>query len=298
MKIEGFYTALVTPFKENGTEIDADMVESLLDRQANAGIQGVILGGSTGEGQTLDWTEIQNLISIGKNFKNRIQIWGACSFSGTAQTAERYQQISQLDVDGVLISSPAYNKPPQRGLIRHFQEIAKAGTAPIMVYNIPGRTAVDIKPDTLAEISKIPQVVAIKESSGNLSQIQEVSTKLPSGKILLCGDDPLSLDVWKMGAQGTVSVMSNILPSACSQLWKIWKSEKIQEAAALQNKFSKFLELLFVESNPIPAKYFLSLLMKHPMKPRLPLVDLDPRFHEALRSELKAMAAAGFCEDL
>jgi len=298
MRIEGFYTALVSPLKVDGKGIDCDTLKQLIARQIEAGVHGLILGGSTGEGQTLEWAELEELLKVGLSFKGKIQIWGACSFSGTAQTSERYQMISKLGVDGVLISSPAYNKPPQRGLIKHFEEIAKAASTPMMIYNIPGRTAVDIRPDTLAEISRIPQVVAIKESSGKLEQIKEVASKIAAQKVLLCGDDPLSLDVWKMGAKGTVSVLSNLLPKACVNLWKLWSAGNFNDAEALQKQLTKMTDLVFVESNPIPVKYAVGLLLKKNLKLRLPLVELDTKYHQGIRQELEVMANLGFCERL
>jgi len=298
MRFEGVYTALITAFHKSGTGIDEKITARLIERQIEAGVTGIILGGSTGEGQTLELNEIENLIKVAKAFKGKIQIMGACGFSGTQQTADRYAWLCKNEVDAVLISTPPYNKAPQRGLVRHFQEIAKLGDKPIMAYNIPGRTAVNLLPSTMKDIWKISQIAALKESSGSIEQIQQSLYEMPQGKSLFCGDDPLSLSVWALGASGTVSVLSNICPKALVTQWKAWKSGKISEAQEIQKKMMTLTQHLFVESNPIPTKFCMGQILKTELNPRLPLVSLDEAHHLKLKESLKLAASEGFCEAL
>lgn len=285
----GLYTALVTPFGPNGSGIQTDILCQLIERQIEAGIDGIIFGGSTGEGQVLEQSETQELLQTALRYKGKIQILGACGSSGTSQTSERYKALSQMGVDGVLISTPPYNKPPQRGLLAHFEKIAASAATPIMVYNIPGRTSVNLLPATVKELWKIPQIKSIKESSGSIEQMQTILNDLPAEKSLLCGDDPLSLSVWAIGGAGTVSVLTNVAPQPVVKMWKTFKAGQVLEAAKIQKQLTRLTNLLFVEPNPIPAKFAVGRLIKADLAPRLPLVPLDPAHQNAILSELEKL---------
>lgn len=290
MRFEGVYTALVTPFSRDDGSVDSAMLKILIERQITAGTQGIIIAGSTGEGQTLTRDEWQSAVEIALGYKGSIHILASCGSSSTAETVSRVQDAANLGVHGALVSTPAYNKPPQRGLIKHFEAIAKATPLPVVVYNIPGRTAVNISPETLAEIWKIPSMVSIKESSGNMDQALQILQALPAKKTFLSGDDSNSLPLWSCGAHGVVSVLSNISPKGLQSLWQTWKARKVDEATKLHNVLLEITKLLFVESNPIPAKWCVGQLLQSPsFGVRLPLVDLDPTYYPALKRVLQGL---------
>lgn len=298
MKIQGVYTALVTPFGQTGQGIDTTTLERLIQRQIDGGIQGIVIGGSTGEGQTMDQSELETALDCSLAFKSKIQIIGACGFSGTQATADRYEWLAKKKLDAVLVSTPPYNKAPQRGLVEHFKQIASRADTPIIVYNIPGRTAVNLLPESINELWKISTIAAVKESSGSIEQMQSILRTLPKDKALLCGDDPLNLSVWAIGGMGTVSVLSNVAPKAVSQLWKFWTEGNVREAAKLQSELSTITSLLFCESNPIPVKFAVGALTRSTLNPRLPLVPLDDKFRTGLANELKLLSTKKYCESL
>ena len=296
MTFEGIFTALVTPFKKSGRGIDREIFNRLMERQIEAGIEGVILGGSTGEGQTLEVDELEELLEFASAFKSRIKVLGACGSSSTSQTIERLQTIQKKNPHGVLVSTPPYNKAPQRGLQKHFESIADASDLPLMVYNIPGRTAVNLLPATVQALWKNPKIIAIKESSGSVEQMEVILRQLPTGKTLLCGDDPLSPSVWSLGGKGTVSVLSNVAPRALAQMWNLWKQGKIKECQQIHHQVSPFIETLFCESNPIPVKFCMAEILKTSLTPRLPLVECESAHHARIRAEISRLREARWIE--
>jgi 4-hydroxy-tetrahydrodipicolinate synthase len=293
MKVEGVYTAIVTPFRDSGSGIDEGSYRALLELQIDAKVQGIVVAGSTGEGQTLSREEWKDALKIALTYRNQIQIVGACGSSGTEFTRDRYRELSDLGVHAALISTPAYNRPPQRGLVAHFEKIAASSSLPIFVYNIPGRTAVNILPATMLEIWKIPHIVALKESSGNLEQALQMIREAPKGKIVLSGDDSFNLALFAHGARGTVSVISNLVPKIVVKLWKAWSVGEMHDAQQLQSELLAHNSSLYIESNPIPVKFCVGEMLNRKLPPRLPLLELDSTYHLKLRSTLKALQAIG-----
>lgn len=296
MTFEGIFTALVTPFKSSGRGIDAAIFNRLMERQIEAKVDAVILGGSTGEGQTLESDELDELLDLGLKFKNRIKVLGACGSSSTAQTIERLKHIQKKKPHGILVSNPPYNKPPQRGLQKHFEAIADTADLPIIVYNIPGRTAINLAPSTLQALWSKNQIVSIKESSGSIEQMETILRQIPSGKSLLCGDDPLNLSVWALGGAGTVSVLSNVAPKALTHMWSLWKAGKIQEAQKIHHQVVPMIEALFCESNPIPVKFCMSEILKSTLLPRMPLVECEASHQGRLKTEIKRLQETQWIE--
>jgi 4-hydroxy-tetrahydrodipicolinate synthase len=286
MKVEGIYTALITPFKDSGQGIDESTFRQLIELQIEARVNGIVIAGSTGEGQTLEREEWKEALKIAMNYRNQIQVVGACGSSSTEFTRDRYRELSDLGAHGALISTPAYNKPPQRGLIRHFERVASGASIPIIVYNIPGRTSVNILPSTMTELWKLPQVLALKESSGNLEQGFQFIREAPRGKTVLSGDDSMNLAFFANGAMGSVSVLSNILPKILVGLWKTWSKGDVHSAQRIQQDLMGIISLLFIESNPIPVKWCVGQMLQKKLFPRLPLVELDPSYHQKLMSAL------------
>ncbi|MDB5036862.1 MAG: Dihydrodipicolinate synthase [Bacteriovoracaceae bacterium] len=293
MKIEGIYTAIVTPFQDSGSGIEEKIFRNLIERQVEAKVAGIVVAGSTGEGQTLSREEWKEAIKIALTYRNQIQIIGACGSSGTEYTRDRYRELSDLGVHAALISTPSYNKPPQRGIIKHYEKIAASASLPIIVYNIPGRTAVNIAPSTMLELWKLSQVEALKESSGNLEQSLQFIREAPQGKIVLSGDDPLHLAMFAHGARGVVSVVSNVLPQALVSLWNYWSSGQTQKAMQLQNELNGFYPQLFIESNPIPVKWCVGEIIGKKLPLRLPLVELDPAYHAKVKAGLDHLLKLG-----
>lgn len=293
MAFEGIYTALITPFQESGRGIDESVFRNLIEKQISAGVHGIIVAGSTGEGQTMSDSEWRDALKIALSYKKSIQVLGSCGSSSTEWTTERYKELSDMGASGALISSPPYNKPPQRGLIQHYEMISKAAKLPIMAYNIPGRTAVSIQAATMKEIWKIENVVSLKESSGNLEVSLPYILEAPQGKSVLSGDDPLNLAFFLHGARGSVSVLSNILPEALVKLWKLSQAQDYPKASELQKHLLKFIPLLFAESNPIPIKWIVGRSLNRSLKPRLPLVELESQWQSKLISGLEQIRSLG-----
>jgi 4-hydroxy-tetrahydrodipicolinate synthase len=294
MNWHGVMTALITPFDPSGKGIDVEVFSLLMKRQIDAGVQSVILGGSTGEGQTLELPELEALLKAAQKFRKQIQVLGACGFSSTAATAERLKWLDAQGVDAVLVSTPPYNKAPQRGLKAHFVAIAEAAPkCPLLVYNIPGRTAVNLAPATLQSLWSVPSIQAVKESSGSIEQMSEILREIPKDRFLLSGDDPLNLPIWSLGGVGTVSVLSNVAPRAVVQLWQLWKSREIEKAQELHLSLLPVIQKLFVESNPIPTKFLMETLLSKPLPPRLPLMPLASEFKSDVLIALEWLKSKG-----
>jgi 4-hydroxy-tetrahydrodipicolinate synthase len=291
MNFEGIYTALITPFSDGQKGVDEKTYRKLIERQIAAGVRGIIVAGSTGEGQTLTESEWKELLKIALPYKEQIQILGSCGTSSTLETKERFKYLAEIGVDAALIATPAYNKPPQRGLVEHYRQIASsAPQLPIMAYNIPGRTAVNLTPATIQELWKISSIQALKESSGNWDQILEIRKDLPKDKFLLSGDDPLNLPFFSIGAHGSVSVLSNVAPKAVVQCYEAFKKGDLASAQKIQWSIHRLIQLLFTESNPIPVKWAVGHLLQKDLPPRLPLVKLDEVYHSSLKAELDQLA--------
>lgn len=289
MNLEGIYTAIVTPFRDSGSGVDESTLKQIIELQIEARVQGIVVAGSTGEGQTLTREEWREALKIALSYRNQIQVLGACGSSGTESTRDRYRELSDLGVHAALISSPIYNRPPQRGIILHFEKIAASASLPIMVYNIPGRTAVNILPETMKQLWKIPQVIALKESSGNMEQGIQLLREAPAGKTVLSGDDSVNLAFFASGAKGSVSVASNLFPKTFAKLWKAWSSGEVTTAQKIQASLGDFIPMLFLESNPIPVKFCVGELLGKKLALRLPLVDLDLALQSKLRAALKEL---------
>lgn len=292
---EGVITALITPFSPSGKGLDEKVLRALIERQVEAGVDAVILAGSTGEGQTLTDEERTTLFRIGASYTKSLSILGGAGHSSTEKAIEQARAIEQAGLSGVLLASPAYNRPTQAGLLDYFQSVAASIKLPIMAYNIPPRAAVNILPDTARELWKIPNLVSYKESSGNWDQILQLASETPSSKTLLSGDDPMNLGFWVLGARGTVSVLSNLSPKALVAQWKAWKERDLESARRIQFQVQQITKLLFVESNPIPTKFAVGYALNlAELTPRRPLLPLSAGFHQDLKKAVDALREFGF----
>jgi len=286
----GVWTALITPFQKSGTGIDEAIFKKLIERQIEAQSRAVVLAGSTGEGPTLSLAEWESLLKIAAPYRDQIHICISCSSSSTQESVERLQRACNLGAQSALVSTPAYNKPMPKGVIAHFEALAKAQQKfPLIVYNIPGRTATNISVETMTELWKIPEVVALKESSGNWSQFLDLIESLPAKKNILSGDDPMNIAMIAHGASGTVSVLSNVVPKLVVELVEAVSFGRIAEAAEVFYATYPLTKALFSESNPIPVKYAVGLLMDRELLPRLPLTRLEEKNSERIQRELKIL---------
>ncbi len=270
---QGVYTAVITPFR-NG-KIDYESYFKILENQISSGVAGVVPCGTTGESPTLSYEEHKELIQKTVQIvAKRIQVIAGTGSNSTAEAIELTESACDDGVDGILSVNPYYNKPTQEGLFLHFQEVAKHSNKPIMLYNIPGRTNVNLLPETVARLSKIKNITAIKEATGDLGQMAKVISLTEAPFQLLSGDDNLTLPVLSLGGSGVVSVVSNLFPRACVDMVSLFQRGEI---AASRNIYFKLLPVFinaFIETNPIPIKAAMSWFGYCQNELRLPMTSI------------------------
>ena len=247
--------ALVTPFRKN--LVDYDALEKIIDWQINSGTDAVLVCGSTGEGLLLSDEEREKIIACSIKVANkRVPIIVGCSSCWTEDAIKLTKQAERLGADGVLLIAPYYVKPTQNGIIQHFKTVHENTNIPIIMYNNPGRCAVDMAVDTIVEIAKLPRVVALKDSNTNLSRVNFLKKKAPELK-LLSGDDPSLPGYLAHGGDGCISVTANVEPALVKKLVSSWQNGDIKAMQETANKLAPLSEALFIEANPIPVKYAL-----------------------------------------
>ncbi len=281
-KINGVFTALITPFSEKG-EIDWKSFEMLLDKQFEAGIKGVVLSGTTGEASTLAVHEKLSLVkkTVAK-FKNKLHIMVGSGTSDTEQSVQLSKLFAEAGADSLLVVTPPYNKPNLSGLKKHFEEIASQAKIPVCLYHVPGRTAQRLSAAEMAEISSIKGVNSIKEASGDIALFTKTKIVCDQNTALLSGDDLSYLASLSVGADGIISVLSNLFPKEMVKLTDFYQAGKIVEAQKLNETLFPLMENLFIETNPAPAKYFSSQMFKTCNKLRLPLDSVSDKSETAL----------------
>jgi 4-hydroxy-tetrahydrodipicolinate synthase len=290
-RLKGCGTALVTPFKKDGA-VDEQALRKLVDWQIEQGIHFLVPCGSTGEAVTMTPAEHRRVVEITVEQANgRVPIVAGAGSNDTAKAIVMSKEMKAAGATHLLHVSPMYNKPPQRGIIAHFERIADATDLPIVVYNVPGRTGSNIEPKTTLALAQVQHVVAVKEASGNLGQITDILRDRPEGFSVLSGDDEMTLPVMAAGGDGVISVISNATPKAMSQLCELAAKRDFAGAQKLHFQLLAWMRAAFVESNPIPVKAAMAMLGKMENKLRLPLVPLDDKHSEAVRSALKAAGA-------
>ncbi len=289
MKFRGTATALVTPFNADNS-IDFETFGRLIDHQIAAGVEGVVACGSTGESATMSSDEREAVIRFTVDRVNkRIKVIAGTGSNDTAATIKATQKAKSLGVDAALIVGPYYNKPTQYGYFEHYRSIADAVDLPLIIYNVPGRTASSIAPETqlrLAEYSK--NFIATKEASANLDHIQEIIRAAPSHFGVLSGDDSLTLPIVACGGVGTIAVISNYYPKRFSDCVRAALAGDFAKARELQYSMLPMMKLNFIESNPIPVKFIVSELLGNSNTLRLPLTSITEQHAEIIRSEMAA----------
>lgn len=285
----GLGTALVTPFAASGA-VDEAAVKRLARRQIDAGVHFLVPCGTTGEAPTLSAAERRRVVElVVAESAGQVPVLAGAGGYDTREVVEAAREMRAAGADGLLSVTPYYNKPTPEGLYQHYRAIAEATPLPIVVYNVPGRTGCNVDPGTLARLAGIPTVVAVKEASGNMTQICEVVKAVPEGFIVLSGDDALTLPAMAVGARGIISVASNEVPAEMAAM--VEAAERNDFAAARQ-LHSRLLPLLlgnFAESNPIPVKAAMALLGLLEERYRLPMVPPRPETRDKLARLLAAL---------
>lgn len=288
MIFEGSFVALVTPFDSHG-RLDEAAYRDLIRRQLKGGTKGLVPCGSTGEAATLLHEEFRRCIELCmEESRGKVPVMAGVGANATWKAVEIAREAESLGVDALLVLAPYYNKPTQEGLYRHFRAVARETRLPVMIYNIPGRCAVNVAPATIARLARdCANVAAVKEAAGSLDQVSEILTLAPKGFTVMSGDDALALPMMAVGARGVVSVVANVAPRQTQALCDAALKGDYKKAAKLHLALFPLIKALFAETNPIPVKAALELMGACRAEPRLPLTPLSAAARPALKKALK-----------
>src|SRR5579863_2164312 len=286
----GCGTALVTPFRKD-LSLDEETLRRLVRRQIAAGINFLVPCGTTGESPTLSQEEHLRVVAITlEEAKGKLPVLAGAGGYDTRTVIEMAREAEHLGADGILSVTPYYNKPTQEGLYHHFKAIASAISLPIILYNVPPRTNVNIDPPTVRRLSEIENIIGVKEASGNISQITQVIQQVPEDFLVLSGDDALTLPIAAMGGRGIISVASNEIPAEMTQLARLCVAGKFEEARTMQRKWLPLLEVNFIETNPTPVKAAMAEMELLEPVFRLPLVPPRTENLAKIRTVLESLA--------
>lgn len=282
---KGSIVAIVTPFK-NG-KFDEKAFKSLIEWHISEGTDGIVPCGTTGESATLDYEEHYRVIEVTiKTVKGRIPVIAGTGANSTDETIMITKKAKQLGADAALLVTPYYNKPTQEGLYRHYKKVAEAVNIPQILYNVPGRTAVNMLPSTVARLAEIKNIVGIKEATGDMKQVSEVIHLCGNRMTVLSGDDFTTLPLLALGGKGVISVSANVAPRDVSAMCNAWEQGDIVRARKLHFKLEPLNSAMFIETNPIPAKTALSMMGKIQEEFKLPLCQMSDDNKEKLRKIL------------
>ncbi|TMA29079.1 MAG: 4-hydroxy-tetrahydrodipicolinate synthase [Deltaproteobacteria bacterium] len=273
--LRGSMVALVTPFR-NGA-LDEPALRALVQWQLASGTDGLVPGGTTGEGATLTAEEAVRVARICvEEARGRVPVIAGCGTNSTRATIENVRRAKEAGADAALVVTPYYNKPTPEGLFRHFEAVAKQGGLPVVMYNVPSRTSLDMLPDTIARCARLPGIVAVKEASGNAVRVAEIrALGVPDSFSILAGDDMFTLSTLATGGQGVISVVANVAPADLAALCDAFFAGDLGRARAAQIKFAPLVKALFLETNPLPVKHALFRMGKIAHELRLPLVPIS-----------------------
>jgi 4-hydroxy-tetrahydrodipicolinate synthase len=286
MIFKGVMTAIVTPFRDG--VVDEVSLRALIDWQIKSGVDGLVPCGTTGEAATITYEEHERIIRITvEQVAGRVPVLAGAGSNSTVNAIRLAKQAKIAGADGQLQVTPYYNKPTQEGLYQHFKAIAAVVDLPMVLYNVPGRTSVNMLPETVLRLTEIDSIVGLKEASGNMEQVKKILADVPSKFGIYSGEDALNLEIYKAGGKGAVSVTSNVDPSAVSQVWDRFSNGNVDEAARLQSELAALNKIMFIETNPIPAKTVLSLMGRCKEEFRLPMTPMSGPHKEELLSVLR-----------
>lgn len=283
-------TAMVTPFKADGS-VDFDAASKLAVHLANNGSDTIVVHGTTGESPTLTHEEEYALYrTVKKAVGGKAKVMAGTGSNSTAETLEATKTAEKIGVDAVLVVVPYYNKPSQEGMYRHYKMVAESTKLPLVIYNIPGRTGVNMLPDTVARLAKINNIVGIKEASGNLDQVAEIRAKTAKEFMIYSGDDDKTLEIMKRGGIGVISVASHIVGNEIKKMCESYLAGHLDDAEMINRRLSPIFKVLFITSNPTPVKAALAMI-GHPVGGvRLPLVEANDHEKEQIRKVLKDLS--------
>ncbi|MED4207400.1 4-hydroxy-tetrahydrodipicolinate synthase [Neobacillus mesonae] len=286
MKFGQVLTAMVTPFDQQG-EVDVNAVKNLVNHLIATGTEGLVVSGTTGESPTLTTEEKVELFQlVVEAAAGRVPVIAGTGSNNTRASIALTKKAEEAGVDGIMLVVPYYNKPSQEGLYQHFKAIAESTSLPIMLYNIPGRTSVNMSADTIVRLSEIDNIVAVKEASGNLDVMAEIIERTPEDFLLFSGDDALTIPVLSIGGAGVISVASHIIGNEMQEMINQFRSGDIQGAAAAHRRLLPIMKGLFAAPNPTPVKAALNMMGVPVGGVRLPLVELNEEEEQALQSLL------------
>ena len=282
----GSLVAIVTPFSKG--KFDERAMADLIEFHIANGTQGIVPCGTTGESATLTAQEHERVVAVTVEVVNkRIPVIAGTGSNSTDEAILFTKHAKAVGADGALLITPYYNKPTQEGLFRHFESVAKAVELPQILYNIPGRTSINMLPDTTARLSQIPNIIGIKEGSGSLQQVSEIIHRAKSGFLVLSGDDPLTLPMMSLGGKGVITVTANVAPSDMAHMVSAALKGDYERARTLHFKMTPLFSALFLETNPIPVKAALAMMGKMSEEVRLPLTPLADEYRPKLREALQ-----------
>lgn len=287
--IQGVISALPTPFLSG--DVDYISLKKCIEFQLTNGVDGIVVNGTTAESPTLTWEEVEKIYALVREIAGtKIKVILGTGSNSTADTIETTKKAEQMGADGALVVVPYYNKPPQRGIEAHFKAVAESVKLPIILYNVPGRTITGMTSETIASLSQVKNIVAIKEASGDLAFDLAVKEKVEKDFVLLSGDDPTYLGLLKIGGDGVISVMSNCMTAQCARWSAGAKAGKWAEVEADFANYKDFISMMYLEANPIPLKWIMYRmgLFTSP-EARLPLTALAIEHHEKLSNEMQRL---------
>src|SRR5438445_8995650 len=283
----GTYTAIVTPFR--GGRIDAAALERLIKIQIRAGVDGIVPVGTTGESPTVNYEEHVEIIALSVKFAaGKIKVLAGTGGNSTTEAVYLTRHAEKAGADGSLQVAPYYNKPAQEGLFQHFREVTRHTRLPIMLYSIPGRCGIEIGVETVQRLAReCKTVIGIKEAGGNPDRVSQLRAALGPRFEILCGDDALTLPFMALGAQGVVSVASNVIPRQMAEMVRAFAAGKVKPALKIHEKYYPLFKDLFIETNPVPVKAALAMMGQIEEEYRLPLTPMSAKNRETLRRTMK-----------
>ncbi len=282
---QGAFTALVTPF--SGGQIDVQALKNHVEFQIENGIDGLVPCGTTGEASTLNHEEHIEVVKITvKSAAGRVPVIAGSGSNSTAEALQLTKRVKEVGADAALMITPYYNKPTQEGLYQHFSSVAGKIDIPIVLYNVPGRTCVNMLPETVARLAAIPNIVGLKDATADLKQTSYTRQLVPDDFVILSGEDTLVYPLMAVGGNGVISVTSNILPGEMAEMCRRFLDGDMTGAAELHHRLLPMCDALFVETNPIPVKAALAMMGRMENEFRLPLVPITDKGAAAVRSAI------------
>ena len=286
-KFQGCFTALITPFTSNG--IDESAYKKFIEWQIAQGIHGVVPCGTTGESPTISEKEQERLIEFCvKTVAKRVPVIAGTGSNCTSEAVHMTKYAAKVGADAVLVVTPYYNRPTNKGIYLHYKAISECANIPIILYNIAGRTGKNIEPDLMAKLAGMKNIIGVKEASGNLEQMKKIREVCPKDFLLISGDDALTLPILSMGGVGIISVASNIVPKDVAELVNVFNKGDKTKAQTINARLLVLVESLFVETNPIPVKTAASLMGLCSLVMRLPMCEMEEANLAKLKQALKS----------